>query len=563
MKKMFALVLAVLMVLSLAACAKTPASSMAPASSTATESKDEKPYYNKEGMPIVDQTLVLTCTGRESSGPVWSESMGIEFLKEKTGIQLQCESYNGETWPTQFTLKMSNNDLPDIIFAGFLDRADVNKWGEQGVFANWLDYADLMPNYIKFREEDPKSAAYETAENGAVYGNTFVRPNARSAVNDATFISKKWLKAVGKEVPTTQEELLDVLRAFKTGDPNGNGKADEIPMSFNDKSGFRLNWILRAGFGIYSTNNDFLIQADKDRKVYLADTTEAYKDYLKFLRQLYEEELLDNACFAQTDDEFVQKTKADTVGIWTSWSGLLTSSGRSDADVYKDYAMYAGFTTKYTDEVIFPLYIKAAEGSRTLFTAKSKYPEACARLIDWCLYTEDGYTMWVYGKEGVTFEYIDDGLGNKVPNSDKFADLKNYSSVDEWRAYKVALPGNSGNRELKATDKIIDNMTNEELQKMVDTNNPAYAGTAFMELFIRNNKCEEGFPFLVFTSDEREAIGTKKAEIEEYIKVTRVGFINGTISIDDKWDEYCNTIKSMGIDDIVAIYQQAYDRYQG
>ena len=562
MKKMFALVLAVLMVLSLAACAKTPASSTAPASSTTTESKDEKPYYNKTGMPIVNDAITITCTGSEAYGP-WTESMGLEFLKETTGIILQCESYNKEAWETQFTLKMSNGTLPDIVFAAFQDRADVNKWGQQGVFANWLDYADLMPNFMAYREREPKAAAYETAENGAVYGNTAVRSNDRDCINDQTYINTKWLKAVGKEVPTTQEELLDVLRAFKTGDPNGNGKADEIPVSVNDSSGFRLNWVFRAGYGIYSTNYDFLVQADKDNKIYLADITDANKDYFKFMHQLFEEELLDNECFVQTDDQFIQKSKEERVGLWTSWNGLLGSTGRTDGDVWKDYAMYAGFTTKYTDEIIFPLYIKAAEGARTMINAKSQYIEACARLIDWGLYSLDGSTQWYYGKEGASFEYVDDGLGNKVPNADKFADLKTYTSVTQWRQYKVMLPDNAGGQEMTVTNEVIDKMSNEELQKMVDENNASYASGAYSELFIRNNKCEECFPFLVFTGDEREAMGTKQAEIAEYIKTMRVGFINGTVDIDAKWDEFCNTVKSMGADDIIKIYQQAYDRYQG
>lgn len=42
-------------------------------------------------------------------------------------------------------------------------------------------------------------------------------------------IRQDWLDKLGLEMPTTQEELVEVLRAFKTGDPNGNGIADEIP----------------------------------------------------------------------------------------------------------------------------------------------------------------------------------------------------------------------------------------------------------------------------------------------------------------------------------------------
>ena len=32
-------------------------------------------------------------------------------------------------------------------------------------------------------------------------------------------------------MPTTTDEFYQVLKAFKEQDPNGNGKADEIPMT--------------------------------------------------------------------------------------------------------------------------------------------------------------------------------------------------------------------------------------------------------------------------------------------------------------------------------------------
>ena len=45
------------------------------------------------------------------------------------------------------------------------------------------------------------------------------------------WINKEWLDKLGLAVPTTTDELYNVLKAFKTQDPNGNGKADEIPLT--------------------------------------------------------------------------------------------------------------------------------------------------------------------------------------------------------------------------------------------------------------------------------------------------------------------------------------------
>ena len=50
----------------------------------------------------------------------------------------------------------------------------------------------------------------------------------------AYFLRGDWLKALNLEVPTTFEELEEVLYAFRDGDPNGNGLKDEVPY-FNDK----------------------------------------------------------------------------------------------------------------------------------------------------------------------------------------------------------------------------------------------------------------------------------------------------------------------------------------
>src|SRR5690606_41934995 len=51
-----------------------------------------------------------------------------------------------------------------------------------------------------------------------------------------TFPSKMWLNTawldrLGLDTPTTPDEFRDVLKAFKEQDPNGNGAADEVPLT--------------------------------------------------------------------------------------------------------------------------------------------------------------------------------------------------------------------------------------------------------------------------------------------------------------------------------------------
>ena len=44
------------------------------------------------------------------------------------------------------------------------------------------------------------------------------------------FINKTWVDKVGKEMPTTTDELYDLLKAFRKQIQIGNGEKDEIPM---------------------------------------------------------------------------------------------------------------------------------------------------------------------------------------------------------------------------------------------------------------------------------------------------------------------------------------------
>lgn len=43
-------------------------------------------------------------------------------------------------------------------------------------------------------------------------------------------INQEWLKTLGMSMPENFEEFVEVLKAFRDKDPNGNGISDEIPM---------------------------------------------------------------------------------------------------------------------------------------------------------------------------------------------------------------------------------------------------------------------------------------------------------------------------------------------
>ena len=51
----------------------------------------------------------------------------------------------------------------------------------------------------------------------------YVIPQVLEYGRNGAMIRQDWLDNLGLEMPTTQEAFVEVLRAFKNDDPNGNG----------------------------------------------------------------------------------------------------------------------------------------------------------------------------------------------------------------------------------------------------------------------------------------------------------------------------------------------------
>ena len=85
-----------------------------------------------------------------------------------------------------------------------------------------------MPNYQHALEVYPAFRQMTTFPDGTIRSLAKIQP-CRPMTRNQPIINKVWLDKLGLAIPTTIQELKDVLIAFKTQDPNGNGIADEIP----------------------------------------------------------------------------------------------------------------------------------------------------------------------------------------------------------------------------------------------------------------------------------------------------------------------------------------------
>ena len=144
---------------------------------------------------------------------------------------------------------------------------------------------------------------------------------------------------------------------FKNEDPNGNGKADEIPLSDVDMNSTRV-WLMSA-FGLRTRG----IQVDDD-KVFYTPTTENYKAYLEYMNKLYTEELLDKEVYGQSDEQKKAKGQNNQLGLFADYFSFFTT-GRTEVEAMKDL-MFQPLTSEWSKEAVIPGSPRISRGTFAL-----------------------------------------------------------------------------------------------------------------------------------------------------------------------------------------------------
>ena len=555
----FLVLLLIILVAALpAACAATTSSTTAgttkaAAATTAAPTTTVKTYYNKTGFPIVNDPITITVAGPNGNGGQdWNQTNMVKAVKEKFGITLNCTTYDTAAWQTQVTLMLASDKLPDLLLNAGLDLATTQKNGADGFFLTVDKYLDLAPAITAIFKDYPAFKARLTASDGHIYGFTQLNRNWIAGAN-RSYMNKEWLDKVGKKVPATIDELYEVLKAFKTMDPNG--KADEIPMEDDDFG------TVQNAFGILSQNKNYILQADASNKVFLADATDNYKAYLKFMNKCYKEGLLNNQTFIQTAAELNTKVADNLVGTIQTGSAPYVMAGK-DGKFDEKWTYWGGMTSANNATATAVIKDMVSSSIKVAISADTKYPEAIIRLIDY-YFTDDGSIAASYGYEGSDWDYT----SLAADPTSKIVTMRKpdgFASAEEYR-YKKALI-NEGFNIMRVYIGSFYQYLHEKAKDTVLTDvanfTPLNFGWAVMvETGVYRNakiKKVDSFPGLVYNAKVTERRASLATDITLYLKTMRASFISGEIDIDAKWSEYLATLKQMGLEELLKIEQDAY-----
>ena len=564
MKKRFqktaAIVLAVSMAVSLAACGKQAeetgnAGSAANTENTGsadtqTSSGTGSVEVNETGYPITSEEITVTAAGPMPSGcEDWSQLAVIDEYANRLGIRLDCDFYETD-WETQLTLKVAGDELPDMLIGCSMNVSDVNEWGGEGYFLDLSQYMDLMPNLKAYFDQYPELEAYCTTSDGHIYGLPKLKVDMTDRLT-RSFINKQWLDNLGLTMPTSIDEYYDVLVAFKEQDANGNGDPDdEIPLLFTSDSGgyTALEKTLLDAYGIFTTDPNYVLQADESGKVELANINDTYKEYLKFMHRLYAEGLMEQEAFTITGDEITTKQQGDVYGSFGCGSAPFVMANK-DISYDANWMALSGMSSELHPKREASIASPVQNSILVAVNGNTEYPEALARFIDY-FYTEEGMLSATKGYDGVTFDMVPE---MRIPDG--------YTSGEEFR-YKGAIL----NEALNLVEKNIDRQAmfesdREVLEKPEFVEKYGWAARVIDAFKSDDVTGVEAYPVVSYTSDEVEERGAVYNDITTYLKQARAQFITGELDLDKDWDTYVNTLNQMNLGRLLEIEQAAYDRY--
>lgn len=294
----------------------------------------------------------------------------------------------------QVSLLLGTDSLPDLIWGISLGATDAYQYGvEEEMILDWTPYIDTyMPNLKAQFEALPETLEASKAPDGKLYSLPYYTPSMDASgcygTSERLYFRQSWLDACGVQNPTTQEELLNVLRAFKNMQLPSGEKA--IPLVSADNFLEKYIW---TGLGFYGTEpskygSNLMI---KDGKVVVPAYTDSYTDFVEFMHTLYSEGLISKDYFTMdtaTAGGYMRSGESGALSYWT-----LEYVG----DDFKDIVCANPITFGDNDEIHVSRLDYYTPGT-CWASADTEYPELVAMLMDF-VYSEEGAFIYRYGPE--------------------------------------------------------------------------------------------------------------------------------------------------------------------
>lgn len=422
----------------------------------------------------------------------YNDAYWAQALEEITGTHVEWDQPSADVGTEKFNLMIASGEYTDAIIAQWPNQeGGAERFVEEGVLIELTDLIpECMPNFNAYLEANPDVKKVIQNADGQILYIPFIRDDIACCVFTGQMIRTDWLEKLGLEVPKTTEDFYNVLKAFKEKDPNGNGEADEIPMSgvsFNNTS-YGIGNLLWA----FDTHYSFYVE---DGKVVWGPAEEKFAEGLAYITKLFGEGLIDVDYLLNDRTAMDSKALADRVGSIFSFQPSKYYKDTTFNDGTKIMMGIPQLTTPGNDSLMSfdPSYTQRVNSNVSLaVTTDCEDPKGFLKWLD-TVYSEEGITIMSYGKEGTHYEVVD---------GKPYIDWANLTPEETL--------------EVKGNTMVIDTAfpTLQQWEAVSGTYSPW--GAESISIWGENVDVSGILPQISFTSEESEQITDARVQLETY-----------------------------------------------
>ena len=495
------------------------------------------------GFPIVEKKTTLRIMVEKTALHGDYNTMKFTTEYEKlTNVKIDWVVYSSAEALTRKVAEINSGNPPDVMgMVQSMSSAEVIQHADSGMLLS-LDegnkLATFAPNVKKALDTNSVAKKSVTAPDGHIYSVPFI-----SSVPDHSnfpskiYINKSWLTKLNKPTPTTYAELLDVLRAFKAGVPGQSGITPIVMESFNPMfvgapQGVSWNWL-----------NDRM-SVDASGKVFYAPASEAYRDSLRFLRTLYAENLIDKNVF-EGKVPIASKISTGKVGVFHSLAGAVALPEK-ELDNYTILpVMKSTATSKPTVLASQAGTVNPFSWVFTISAAKDQKLETALRWVDY-FFTTEGYIYEQFGPpSGGYYKKLSTG---KIETNGTKTDAARYKITP---GYVIPSWYTLGCRDIWRVKADSELTKGQKYFRDVDEK--------LSEQYYRPTVQSYYIPNLFFNKADASVIRNNIDAVHSSSFNESMRFVKGERNIDSDWSAYVTQLKTLKMDEVVAVYQKYYN----
>ncbi len=580
MKKIFALVLAVVFVLALfAACGNTPAPAPAPTSQTpdtpdtpdapdAPDTPDvpEGPYAVDEfgiakepydwPLPLTDDPDTVLSYWWTTYSPQYipadkeyGDTELPKAIQERTGVTVEYMNIPYTSRQEGFSVLLAADDLPDMVcYATAYYPGTPAQMVEDGYFANIYDHKDWMPNYLyQSKWADPEDkATYE-----AVFYEEELVPIAWSmfegpGVTDTGYcVRQDMLDKVGLKAEDlkTWDDFYSAIKTVKN-----EIDTVEFPLWLSSMIETGNYWQFNS-FENISVITTIAIPPVyfRDGEMTIGCTSEGDKQFAEFMSKLFAEKLVNPDWQGYFFGMAFMPHTLNNETFWQSLgAGSIVDTNNQCTDPNCNWVpVQKPLVTE--DQVIHAGTIRSRTATgNCCFASKNTDLELCMKWYDY-RYSPAGWELFAYGPEGLVVEKGADGVRRNTewalsnPDGIDLSGLLSLYTASRMVegglcAYDAQLLNDSGSIALDAID-FWTKIDEEHFDK-----------TGCLPVGVR------------LSTDQSEEVGKYRADLITYVAETFASFVDGSAPLSE-WDNYQKTLDQLGRNEVLAVYQEAYEDY--